>query len=577
MIKKRDYITLSVLGGIFLCLLLVFILAVAPLLKEDKNGRVPPEILDGEYTNGVNVSLYPPISDGNLLEIKVENGTGEYSFIQKTEKDKTSMVIKGHEYMTYDNAVYAYLSVFAKEPKVPMDGVVIRNVTEAQMSQYGTTELLCNAKVTVSYKVGNETKTHKLLIGNKVMSSAQSYYVAVEGRSHVYLINASFVDNAILKSINDYISPAIYSKYKNAAEAGLAIKQFIIMLTNQKGDMEAKEIVMVEQDKELIGTSTSSTFKFTYPGVYPQKIIASNDYVLGVYGQLYINFAGDKVVALNPDQATLEKYGLGKEQEQYMIYASVHDQTDKNYIPAIYVSKEFIKEVDGVKTPVHYVMSGYHAEVTIVEVPAEQMFFLKSDDQTMLDWSATNSIFAGFSEYLRPEPDINAPGVKVMKIKTKDFDETFDITIDKNGRLSAISRSGKYSFIDKIGATEAYTTNQFSNLYTLLLYYPMPSRFNTLSDDERDSVRVEENIIYQLEVEMNDGTLYKYTYYTLDEMYSGYALCESIEGRINGNGEAEYKSPQAIFDVKSRHIGLIAEKYKIILEGGSFNPMDYIY
>jgi hypothetical protein len=105
----------------------------------------------------------------------------------------------------------------------------------------------------------------------------------------------------------------------------------------------------------------------------------------------------------------------------------------------------------------------------------------------------------------------------------------------------------------------------------------MPSRFNTLSEDEKNSIRTEENIIYQLDVEMNDGTLYKYTYYTLDEGYSGYALCESMEGRINENGEREYSAPQTVFDVKSRHIGLIADKYKIILEGGNFNPMDYIY
>ena len=105
----------------------------------------------------------------------------------------------------------------------------------------------------------------------------------------------------------------------------------------------------------------------------------------------------------------------------------------------------------------------------------------------------------------------------------------------------------------------------------------MPSRFNTLSEAEKNEVRIEENIIYQLEVEMNDGTLYKYTYYTLDEMYSGYALCESMEGRINGEGEAVYNAAQIVFDVKSRHIGLIAEKYQTILEGGSFNPMDYIY
>lgn len=577
MIKKKDIITLSVLGGILLALIFVYAFAVAPLLKEEDNGRVPPEIYDGEYTNGVNVSLYAPITDASLLEIVVKNDTGEYSFIRQADDNgKSSMVIKDHEKMAYDNAVYAYLSVFAKEPKVPMDGIVIRNLTDAEMAKYGATELLCKAQVTVKYKDGDKTGEHNLFIGNKVMSSTQSYYVAVEGRNHIYCVNASFVDNAILKGLCDYISPAIYTKYSNASEAGLAIKNFIIMLANQKGESFG-DIIMLEQDGELIGSSTSATFKFTFPEVYPEKIIASNDYVLGVLGQLYINFSGDSVVSLDPDQATLEKYGLGPEQEQYMIYASVKDESDENYIPTLYISKEFIEGEGDEAKGYHYVMSGYHAEVTIVKVPSEQLYFLKNDTQTMLDWAATNSVFAGFSEYLRPEIDIGAPGVKQIRIRTKDYNETFAITISSNGQLTAKSESGKYTFIDNLNATEAYTTNQFSNLYTLLLYYPMPSRFTALKGEELEAVKTDENIIYELEVVMNDDKLYKYTYYTLDTGYAGYALCESSEGVITENGEWEYKLSQTIFDVKSRHVGVIAEAYKIIMEGGQINPLDYIY
>ena len=73
MIKKRDYVTLAVLGGIFLCLLFVYIFAVAPLLKESTAVSTPPETMDGEYTNGATLSLYAPITDDNLIEIKVEN------------------------------------------------------------------------------------------------------------------------------------------------------------------------------------------------------------------------------------------------------------------------------------------------------------------------------------------------------------------------------------------------------------------------------------------------------------------------------------------------------------------------
>ena len=117
MIKKNDIITLGVLGGILLALILVYAFLVAPLLKDDGKVKIPPEIFDGEFTNGMTVSLYAPISDADLLEIAVKNDTGEYAFIQqKDENGKISMVIKGHEKLAYDNAVYAYLSVFAKEP-----------------------------------------------------------------------------------------------------------------------------------------------------------------------------------------------------------------------------------------------------------------------------------------------------------------------------------------------------------------------------------------------------------------------------------------------------------------------------
>ena len=577
MIKKKDIITLEVLGGILLALILVFIFAVAPLLKDDGKVKTPPEIFDGEYTNGSTVSLYAPITTENLLEITVKNSTGEYGFIQKKDdKGKISMKIKGHEDVAYDNAVFAYLSVFAKEPKVPLNGKIIRNLTSAQMAEYGTTELLCRAQVTVKYKDGSAEREYTLLIGNDVMSSSASCYVAVKGRDHVYCVNSAYINNAILKNVCDYISPAIYTKFTNSAEASLAIKQFIIMKADQNGKSYG-EIILMEQDELAYDGSTSASFKFTFPDVYPQKIVASSEYVLNVFNQIYVNFSGDSVVALNPDQETLAKYGLGKEQEQYMIYASLKDPKEDEYIPSLYISNEFIEGEGEDAKGYHYVMSGYHAEVTIVKIASENLPFLKSDDQTMLDWSATSSIYAGFSEYLRPEHDLGAPGVKKMKIRTKDYNETFIITINANGYLSATSENGKYVFTDNPNATEAYTTNQFSNLYTLLLYFPMPSRFNTLSSEEKDAIMIDERIIYELEVELNDGKLYKYTYYTLDEDYAGYALREVREGKVNENGEYEYGSKQLTFDVKSRQIGKIAEAYKIIMEGGKIIPLDYIY
>ncbi len=574
MITKKDKITLSVLSGILAALILVFAFAVAPLLKEEPSYTPPPEVWEGEYTNGIALSLYQPITDANLLEITVKNDKGEYAFIQKVDDSgKYSMVIKGHENLAYDNAIYAYLSVFAKDPKVPSGETVLRNLTAAQMAEFGTTELLCKAKVTVRYKDSEGEKTHTLLVGNDVLSSEGGTYVSLAGRDHVYVVNSMFYDNALSKDLNSYIAPSIYTKFKNAQEAAIAIKSFIIRRTNPSGDPINQ--IILQQEESQIPSQYTVSFNFTFPDVFPQKISASNDYVISVFETLYTNFSGDSVVHINPTEEELEKYGLADNQDQYVIYAGVDEESIDTYVATLFISKEFTEGEGEEAESFHYVLSGYHAEYTVVKISSDKLYFLKDDTETMLGWATTNSVFAGFSEYFRPDPEVYAPGVKVMKIRTRDYNETFYISIDANGRLTAKTQDGKYEFTDDLSA-KGYNVNKFSNLYTLLLYYPMPSKYTTLTDEEKKALMTDENIIYELEVELNDGKLRKYTYYSETKGYTGYALCKSSEG-VMENGEKKYSATQTVFEVKSRHIGIIADAYKTILEGGNFDPSNYIY
>lgn len=566
--KKKSIILFSTLGGILLALIFVYAFLVAPLLYDTGgNGTNPPEIFDGEATNGITVSLYPGIKDENLLEIKVKHENDEYAFVQATDKDgKKKMVIKGHTEVTYDTLVYTYLLILAREPRVPIGGSVMRGLTSEQMEQYGVTKELCKARIDIKYLDAGKEKTRTLYIGSKAISSSAYYYCAIEGRSTVYTLNASSIDKAVLLNLTDYISPYVYKKFSSASEAGVSMDSFGIFLTTREGG-KAKDVLLLEQNRDE-ATDTSASFFFTFPEVYPQKIIASNDYVLEVLNKLYVNFTGDKTVAINPDEPTCEKYGLGIKQEQYMVYGKVKNQTDDNALPVFYISKE----MDGY----HYVMSYFYAEPVIVKMSANQLAFLRTDTETRLAWAATNSVFAGFSQYLQPDMETGAPGVKTMKIRTRDYNEEFTISINANFDLVVTSTNGKYVFKDS-DSPEPYQKNQFANLYTLLLYFPMPSRFTEVEKNEMENIKRDENIIYQLEVQLNDKKAYKYTYYTLDSGYSGYALCESCEGYVNENGEYIYTETQTVFDVKSRQIGVIAEAYKIIMEGGKINPLDYIY
>ena len=573
--RKQELITLSTLGAIALCVVLLYCLVFAPMLfKEDE--QILPEIAEGEgiYLSAY-VTLYPEIASNNIVEISVNNEHGSYAFYMRTSSSGAKeMVIKGHEDLKYAEMVYAYLIAYTRLPVVPQGSSIYRDVDSSKMANYGLTDDTCLAKYTITYKEANgEENSHTVLIGNKIMSSGTIYYAAVQGRNNVYTINGSGIEGAILKSLPSFVDPVIYTNFESASEAALTIDQFGIFLTNPENENDLKTVVMLNKDKIQSGT-TGAVYYLTCEKIYPQKVMASSTYITNAFGQLYTTFVGDETVAIVPKdegrQEVLEKYGLGTSQEHFSVFAN-GSSSDRSI--NFHISK--VQE-DGYI----YVLSQYYTTDIVVRVDSTALSFIGEGEETALKWAATNSVYAGFNDYLVP-PDDETPYVSTIRIKTKKngfnydgYEQTFVVKQSPNGGYLFESTDGKYSFDTTNNTSD--NMDLFSTFYTVLIVMPKPQAFSQMTNEEKLALQTEDNLLFELEVVLNNRVCKKYSYYYIN---SGYALCVSELGSLqseNGVTSVVYDSKESVFEASVSHISSVSKAFEMTLLGQHYVQNDFI-
>jgi len=578
--KKKEIITLSVTGCVAVLLILLYCFVFAPMLKTETE-YPKPDVREGEGTYlGSLLTLYPEVPNQSIVSIEVENELDSYTFYaRENEKGEREIVIKGHEKLAYDATVYAYLNVYTRLPVVPQDTNVYRDVDPSEMAKYGLTDDTCTAKFKITYLENGEEKSHTVLIGDKIMASTSIYYAAYEGRNHVYTMNAQGIDGAILKPLTSYITPNIYHGFQNASTAVVYVDFFGLFVTTDPFDEtgESLSTVLQLQKDRKNSSDTSAVFYLNCPTIGEQGVIASTNYISAAFGQLFTAFRGEEVVAILPPEKEardeiLSEYGLAVGQEHYMVYAKGKKETDDALI--MYISKE----IDGY----HYVISTYLAEETVVKVPAEQLYFLGDGEETAVRWTATNSVYAGFNNYLKPNPDINEPGISTIRIYTKGsginyggYDVTFNIKIKDDGSILISSTDGKYVY-DTSKNTSA-KIDGFSTLYAVLIAMPKPQRFSNLTDEEKLALQTQDNLVYELEVVLNSVNgvreVKKYSYYLID---AGYCLCVTELGTLDADNNYTQKSVESVFETMSAHISNVAQAYEKTLKGEHYIQNDYI-
>ena len=566
--KKSSIIKLSTLGAILILLVIAYVIIAINIYSSDGTQNLP-QIEEGEGIYiGENITLYPEIDKNNIVSIYVKNQKDEYRFYLQEQDGESKMVIEGHEKLTYQMEVYAYLLSYTRLPVVPKGTNIFRDVDENRMVNYGLTEETCQAKFTITYKDGDKEGSYTVLIGNKIMSSQSLYYARVVGRDSVYTLNGAGVEKAILMPLTEYVTPAVLKHYDDTTAAFADIKNFGVFLTSDLGQT-LKSLVLLNQVKE----GENVYYDLTCAPLNGQAVLSDSAFVDTVFGQLFVSFAGDRVMEILYSSASeeevnksLEKYGLGSGQECYFVRAL----TDEGTTLGNFISKETTNE-NGKR--VRYVLAYYYEEPTIVEVSAEYFEFLGEDNETYLKWIQKSFIQAGFGEFLSAQ-ETGSSGIKTLEIKTQVGGrvQSCKFTVEGTSGNALTIRSEDGSLVFKTSNNTTTYIEPFTNMYMLILSLPRISGFTELTSEEKAEIMVESKLVYSLDIETRDGTVYSYKYYAKN---SSFALAEVKEGKRTENG-VEYTLNQTIFEVKSRHLYYIDEAFAKLLQNQDFNYTDYV-
>ena len=585
-------IKISVLGAIIVALILVLIFVVLPLLNpEEPEPQKPIYVAPGEgLYNNTMITVYPQLNKQDINFLEINNQHGKYAFHMYYDRelgmDAEEMRFVGHEAIEYNKSMYAVLIAYIylpvsyqsnTEANAPM-----RDVSEEKMIEYGVTEDTCTASYTVGYEdESGETKYHTVYIGKPTFSSETTYYVALKGRNSVYRFHQEGVEDCLFASMEDYLSPYIFSKYENSLEAMVQVERFKIGLTDPDklgtDDFIRSIIEIVKTGQNLDGTSNMYDLIYRSKGTGQLVRTGANaDRLSEAFTAFYTYFTGEAVVAVNPSAQELKEYGLSADSACYYVTAQLSEDEEDTF------SFQISQPKDGY----FYTLSTLYGEGNhlLIKVPQATLSFLGSDDKTVFEW-AGKDISSLFYEYLIGNPDDGEPGIAqlVITIQKKDdktgeiiynTKDTFDVVPNGSGGVIATQQSDGTKYESQLNA-EGNLENQFTDYYRLLVYFPAPARFNNMTQEEIDALKANDSaLVFELIARDNAGELQRFTYYQIGNSLN--VMVETAKGKIV-NGEEVWSEPQVSFDVTLSQMDILRINFQKLQNGQDVRPEDYIY
>lgn len=462
---------------------------------------------EGESVSAYNrLMVFPKVDSSAIRSLRVTNSHGTYTF----ERKDGNMVIRGHEAVSYDQNSYAYLASLCGS-LVVMDG---GRYSSAVVEKYGLDEYGLDspqASFTVTSTAG---KVYTVHIGNAIVSG-NGYYVMLEGRETVYIVNGYYV--MLLEPIESYVTPLLtYGVTENNYPE---VENFYVYdyTYDEEGKPSAEMITALtywpyeERENTEYQTQTYRMIDEAFAAYIPESTAVTTTM------EKLAMLKNATVVKLGATDSALAKYGLDKP-EKLLSYDFKSVTSGATYYlknrfwfspvterGTYYVFADCEVSEDGKKylplTALDY----------ILEVGAADLSFLTWNK---IDWVETYYFH------------INIMLMETLSVDTPSGKITFDFEIGKDD-------------VEKITATmngEARDINvaQFKELYRHMLYGVL---FGEAERSEDELQRLTENkdkwqLSYRVKTKATDKTS------GIDNTYSFYQLGESNSYlTINGAGE----------------------------------------
>lgn len=209
---KKHLIAIAVFAVLFVTLLLIYLLVLAPKMEEQEQestaeeAEEPIPLIEGEVRsdNGINVLFYPYIDRANTESVTVVNPklgeNGGFTVIRATDED-SSFYVKEHGRLAPIKAE-TVLSVVAAAGNTVISQRIEENATN--LSQYGLAPENNPASVTIETRAGD---IFTYYIGNLIPAEG-GYYCREDGRNAVYIIALDNI-SILTRSSENLLNPIL--------------------------------------------------------------------------------------------------------------------------------------------------------------------------------------------------------------------------------------------------------------------------------------------------------------------------------------------------------------------------------
>ncbi len=313
---------------------------------------VDPESLDDyEAAAGTMILLYPEISSSYLYDIEVTNEHGTYKFVHTPE----GTYIEGFEdaLFSYDNDLYARLVVgcgwttasrkltHASDVAKLEDGSIDYSVygLDTPVATYTIrgvlfkkdsdgNDLYSDGKPVVDYKtetVDGESrrayrvdpkKSYTVHIGD-MTPSRDGFYVRIDGKNSIYILNAEYLKNTVLKPVESMVKPqAVYPV--SVSTHSMANNFMLLKLSdnwNEKQfniDDHERIVSLTYEPLELRQYTMDTSFPYrNFDEDLMDGYLINASHTMEVLGRLF-SLQYVRCVKLGLDADTLEEYGFNK-------------------------------------------------------------------------------------------------------------------------------------------------------------------------------------------------------------------------------------------------------------------------
>ena len=492
---------------ILLCAI-IYVVLLFTVLKPEEAEELPTEGNHGEQMQSGRPFIIDPVEVNRVLGIKVDNEFGGFNYYKGDDGefyfaggeamyyDQTSDWMKGSEGQDLSNLME---SVSMVESLVNLSRYMLATeevvgYNKENLASYGL-ENGGKASITLTYSNDKGEKESKTVRFGNLTVSGGGYYVMVDGRDALYILQDIYISRCIFTSIKSYLLPQVAPPVSSTEYVD--VKELTI---KKKGETFASIRDLTDEEYKQSGELFTHIFN-SPAGYYPstdnlQKLL-----------EHFISFSGESVIEYDITRRLQDPAQREEVQKLFRLYSLMDSENRWHYELyyrynsfniTLYISEKLevtSTENEGEPAYIYYVYSPDFD--LIAEFDAADLEWVEWDLLKLLD----NHSFS-----------VSIDQVSTIELSYEDTNAKFTLQ-NAGDNLKVTSANGV-----KID------TDNFRQLYKAILFTTMEGYADKPA--EADS-------ILKLKIRLRDGKEYNYEFFGMTARKAYYTLNDSGEFYIN--------------------------------------------